>query len=168
MAQRHMEKDTAARTLSAAEPVSASKERLRLWLRLLKTTRRVESQLRENLRLEFNSTLPRFDVMAALARYEDGLKMSALSGVLRVSNGNVTGIVDRLAQEGLVIRMPVPGDRRAMLVRLTQKGREVFAAQAEAHEKWIGELLGNFTPEEARALTERFDSIGNLDEEDGQ
>ncbi|MGR3568906.1 MAG: MarR family winged helix-turn-helix transcriptional regulator, partial [Pseudooceanicola nanhaiensis] len=96
-----------------------------MWLRMLKSTRRVEAALRERLRRDFATTLPRFDVMAALARYEDGLKMSALSGVLRVSNGNVTGIVDRLAEEGLVVRVQVPGDRRASLVRLTRKGQEV-------------------------------------------
>lgn len=168
MAQRETDKGTAARTAPAAAPILASKERLRLWLRLLKSTRRVESQLREKLRIEFNSTLPRFDVMAALARYDDGLKMSALSGVLRVSNGNVTGIVDRLAQEGLVVRTQVPGDRRAMLAQLTSKGREVFAAQAEAHERWIDELLASFTPEEARFFSDQFESISNQDEEDGQ
>lgn len=145
---------------------AASKERLRLWLRMLKSTRRVEAQLRERLRAEFATTLPRFDVMAALARFEDGLKMSALSGVLRVSNGNVTGIVDRLAEEGLVIRVQVPGDRRASLVRLTRKGQEVFARQAAAHEAWIGELLGDFTPNEARMLSDRFDAVTHKDEED--
>ncbi|WP_375173731.1 MarR family winged helix-turn-helix transcriptional regulator [Pseudooceanicola sp.] len=140
-----------------------------MWLRMLKTTRTVEAQLRERLRTEFNSTLPRFDVMAALARYADGLKMSALSGVLRVSNGNVTGIVDRLAEEGLVIRVQVPGDRRASLVRLTQKGQEVFAAQAAAHEAWINELLAGFTPEEARMFSDHFDGISRHDdEEEGQ
>ncbi len=159
---------TAARIVPATALASASKERLRLWLRLLKCTRGLEAQLRENLRTEFGSTLPRFDVLAALARFEDGLKMSALSGVLRVSNGNVTGIVDRLTQEGLVVRMQVPGDRRAMLVRLTQKGHAAFAAQAAAHERWIDELLGGVTPDEARFFSDRFESIGNPDEEDAQ
>lgn len=151
-------------------PDAASKERLRMWLRMLKTTRNVEAQLRERLRTEFSSTLPRFDVMAALARYKDGLKMSALSGVLRVSNGNVTGIVDRLAEEGLVVRVQVPGDRRASLVRLTQKGQEVFANQAAAHEAWINELLAGFTPEEARMFSDHFDGISRHDddEEDAQ
>lgn len=144
----------------------ASKERLRMWLRMLKSTRRVEAALRERLRRDFATTLPRFDVMAALARYDDGLKMSALSGVLRVSNGNVTGIVDRLAEEGLVVRVQVPGDRRASLVRLTRKGHEVFAQQAKAHEAWIGELLEDFTPEEARMFSDRFDAVTHKDEED--
>ena len=108
------------------EVETPSKERLRLWLRFLKASRTIEATLRENLRTEFNTTLPRFDVMAALSRFEKGLKMSQLSGVLRVSNGNVTGIVDRLTEDGFLIRVPVSGDRRASLVRMTQRGKEEF------------------------------------------
>ncbi|SFH42015.1 transcriptional regulator, MarR family [Palleronia marisminoris] len=130
----------------------ASKARLRLWLRLLKRTRGVETVLRDRLRTDFQTTLPRFDVMAALARSEAGLKMSALSGVLRVSNGNITGIVDRLVKDGIAIRVQVPEDRRASLVRLTRKGAEEFARQAEAHEAWVSELLSDFPADEAEAL----------------
>jgi DNA-binding MarR family transcriptional regulator len=144
----------------------ASKDRLRLWLRLLKTTRQVEAQLRENLRSEFASTLPRFDVLAALSRFEAGLKMSQLSGVLRVSNGNVTGIVDRLVQDGLVIRVPVEGDRRAWLVRLTKKGREEFAAQAAAHERWIDAMLSDFSAEDATRIGARLDALSDTLGED--
>ena len=126
----------------------ASKARLRLWLRLLGVTRLVEAGLRERLR-SFDSTLPRFDVLAALQRSREGLKMSELSSALNVSNGNVTGIVDRLVADGLVVRVPVEGDRRAMLVRLTRKGEEDFAALAAAHEAWVDELLGAITPAEA-------------------
>jgi DNA-binding MarR family transcriptional regulator len=150
------------KTKLADVPGSGSKERLRLWLRLLKTTRGIESQLRENLRSEFGSTLPRFDVLAALSRYNTGLKMSQLSGVLRVSNGNVTGIVDRLVQDGLVIRIPVQGDRRAWLVRLTQKGREEFAAQAVAHEVWIDAMLGQISAQEATQIGDRLDALADL------
>jgi len=138
---------------------SASKERLRLWLRLLKASRSIESTLRENLREEFKTTLPRFDVMAALSRYEDGLKMSALSGVLRVSNGNVTGIVDRLAEDGLLLREAVPGDRRASMVRLTKRGHEEFAKQAEAHEAWVDEMLSVFTAAEAYDIGARLENL---------
>ena len=143
-------------TLAQTPLEDASKERLRLWLRLLKTTRGIEAQLRENFRNEFDTTLPRFDVMAALSRFEDGLKMSEISGVLRVSNGNVTGIVDRLADDGLLVRVPVPGDRRAHRVRMTGKGREEFARQAAAHEAWIAEMLGQFSAQDARTLTAEF------------
>ncbi|ETX13608.1 MarR family transcriptional regulator [Roseivivax halodurans JCM 10272] len=141
-----------------------SKARLRLWLRMLKSTRRVEAVLRDRLRSEFDTTLPRFDVMAALARFDTGLKMSALSGVLRVSNGNVTGIVDRLAEDGHVVRVQVPGDRRASMVRLTRKGEEEFARQAAAHEAWIAELLADFDAAEADLLSDRFDAVSHRDE----
>lgn len=143
----------------SAEKPPASKERLRLWLRLLAAQRIIENEVRERLRVEHDTTLPRFDVMAALYRSEEGLKMSELSGELRVSNGNVTGIVDRLVNDGLIVRAPVPGDRRAMLVRLTQKGRETFAGMAEAHEGWIDELLGAADADEAAALAGRLHEI---------
>lgn len=136
-----------------------SKERLRLWLRMLKSTRTIEAKLRENFRDDFDTTLPRFDVMAALSRFNDGLKMSEISGMLRVSNGNVTGIVDRLAEDGCLVRVPVPGDRRATRVQLTRKGREEFARQAEAHERWISELLSHFSAEEARTITEALNLL---------
>ena len=137
----------------------ASKERLRLWLRLLAAQRVIENEVRERLRVEHDTTLPRFDVMAALYRTKTGLKMSELSGELRVSNGNVTGIVDRLVNDGLIVRAPVPDDRRAMLVRLTAEGREVFGGMAEAHEGWIDELLGGADADEAAALAGRLQEI---------
>ena len=129
-----------------------SKDRLRLWLRLLRLTRHVDGHLRDKLRVDFKTTLPRFDVMAALSRHPEGLKMSQLSGVLRVSNGNVTGIADRLADEDLVERVPVPGDRRAMTLRLTAAGNLEFARQATAHEGWINEMLSGISAADARAM----------------
>ena len=139
--------------------MTASKARLRLWLRFLKATRAIESELRDRLRAEFDTTLPRFDVMAALSRQPEGLKMSQLSGVLRVSNGNVTGIVDRLAEDGLLERVAVPGDRRASRVRLTEEGRTQFTAQAAAHEAWIAEMLADFDAGEAESLAHRLTAL---------
>lgn len=137
-----------------------AKARLRLWLRLLKVGRHVEGRLRENLRTEFDTTLPRFDVLAGLYRHPDGLKMSALSRLLIVSNGNVTGIIDRLVTEGLVRRVPVPGDRRASLVRLTTKGEATFLQQAEAHERWIEDLLDGIPAGEALMISRGLARIG--------
>lgn len=134
----------------------ASKARLRLWLRLLKLSRRIEGELRENLRTGHATTLPRFDVMAALSRAGKGMKMSELSGALRVSNGNVTGIVDRLVEEGFVVRASVEGDRRASRISLTELGREAFDVQASAHEGWIDEMLLDVAPEEAAMLGEQL------------
>ncbi|WP_416897426.1 MAG: MarR family winged helix-turn-helix transcriptional regulator [Minwuia sp.] len=150
---------------AARETADAAKERLRLWLRLLKLSRMIEGDLRERLRSEHETTLPRFDVMAALYRAEAGMKMSQLSGALRVSNGNITGIVDRLVADGMVVRAQVEGDRRAMLVRLTKRGREVFAALAAEHENWVDGLLAEVGPEEARALSGTLKRIADHLEE---
>ncbi|WP_417473409.1 MarR family winged helix-turn-helix transcriptional regulator [Leisingera sp.] len=138
---------------------TTSKDRLRLWLKVLKATKAVESNVRENLRREFSTTLPRFDVMAALVQHEKGLKMSELSGVLKVSNGNVTGIVERLVEDGHVQREKVEGDRRANLVRLTPAGRAEFARQAEAHEGWINAAFDGLTADEAQAIAESLDAV---------
>ncbi|WP_434725081.1 MarR family winged helix-turn-helix transcriptional regulator [Mesorhizobium sp. RIZ17] len=137
-----------------AGPTSAGpgKDRLRLWIRLLRASRTIEAELRERLKKEFDTTLPRFDVMAALYRVPEGMLMSDLSRFLLVSNGNVTGIVDRLVSEGLVTRSRRNGDRRTSMVRLTDDGTKSFAAIAAAHESWVGELLGNVSEDEARRL----------------
>ena len=130
-----------------------------MWLRFLKASRTIEAQLRENLRVEFASTLPRFDVMAALCRFEDGLKMSQLSGVLKVSNGNVTGIVDRLVDNGLVERRAVVGDRRAQLICLTSHGAATFADHARIHEGWVDELLADLPASDVEQLMDLLDLV---------
>ncbi len=139
--------------LSAPGISKDSKERLRLWIRLLRASRTIEAELRERLRQEFDTTLPRFDVMAALYRAPEGMLMSGLSRFLLVSNGNVTGIVDRLVSEGLVTRARRNGDRRTSMVRLTEAGVTQFRAMAAAHETWIGELLGGVSEEDTRLLS---------------
>jgi len=142
----------------AALPSDADKQRLRLWLRLLKISRSIEAELRERLRITYKSTLPRFDVLAALFREETGLKMSELSAALMVSNGNVTGIIERLVGEGAVERIPIPDDRRAMRVRLTQKGRHDFTGMARVHQNWISELLAGIDAKDAAIICELFDT----------
>ena len=146
--------------------ISRSKDRLRLWLRLLGASRRIEGHLRDRLRTEFNTTLPRFDVLAALSRHDDGLKMSVLSGVLRVSNGNVTGVVDRLENDGLVERAAIPNDRRAVLVRLTPHGRAEFELQAEQHETWVNEILSDLSADQARSMAEKLAVLADEKDEE--
>jgi DNA-binding MarR family transcriptional regulator len=110
---------------------------LKLWLRLLACTNLLETEVRSRLRSEFDTTLPRFDLMAQLERHAGGLKMNELSQRLMVTGGNVTGITDQLEAEGLVVRESDPSDRRAYTVKLTPAGRRVFARMAAAHEQWV-------------------------------
>lgn len=145
------------REAGAARPLS--KQRLRLWIRLLRAARGIEGELRERLRKQFSITLPQFDVMAALARNESGMNMTELSRMLMVSNGNVTGIIDRLAADKLVLRQAPANDRRSYIVRLTPKGAAQFAVVAKAHEGWIDELLARFDAAEAEELIHQLGGL---------
>jgi DNA-binding MarR family transcriptional regulator len=125
---------------------------LRLWLRLLTCTSLIEGEVRARLRERFDVTLPRFDLMAALDKAPDGLTMGELSRRLMVSNGNVTGVADRLVNEGLVSRESSPTDRRTAVVRLTEEGRLAFARMAHVHEGWIADFFKGLSPEDMAEL----------------
>ncbi len=114
---------------------------LRLWLRMLACTNLIEAYIRSQLRVNFQTTLPRFDLMSQLERNPDGLKMGELSRRMMVTGGNVTGITDQLVAEGLVVREDNPQDRRAYIVKLTKEGRRVFREWADEHEDWIIRLF---------------------------
>ena len=143
--------------VSAPLPVAGrptvAKDRLRLWIRLLRASRTIEAALRERLKTEFDTTLPRFDVMAALYRAPDGMVMGELSKFLLVSNGNATVIIDRLVTDGLVVRATRDGDRRTSMVRLTPKGARLFETMAAAHEGWVNDYLRDIGQAQARDLT---------------
>lgn len=128
------------------------KDSLRLWLRLLTCANLIEAEIRRRLRVEFNTTLPRFDMLAALDRNGEGLTLGDVSRRMMVSNGNVTGLAARLEAEGLVERRLDAGDRRAFRLRLTARGAREFAKQSAAHEQWIAELLGSLAEAERAQL----------------
>jgi DNA-binding MarR family transcriptional regulator len=132
---------------------------LKLWLRLLACATQIESEIRRRLRAQFGVTLARFDYMAQLYRYKDGLKMRELSRYLMVTGGNVTGLTDDLERDGLVAREASPSDRRAWILRLTPKGRRGFEAMAQEHERWILELLGGL---DERTVQQLYTQLGAL------
>jgi len=125
---------------------------LRLWLRILSCTKLIEGEIRGNLREAFDTTLPRFDVMAQLHRYPGGLRMGDISQLLMVTNGNITGIIDQLAQEGLVERKTDPNDRRAFVVKLTPAGMTAFEEMAALHRDWVVDLMDGLTDDEQHEL----------------
>ena len=132
---------------------------LKLWLRWLSCTTRIEDAIRKRLAAEFSTTLPRFDLMAQLERQPEGLTMRELSKRLMVTGGNVTGITDQLESEGLVVRAPHPTDRRAFSVQLTPAGRKLFRRMATTHERWVVELFAGWTPEQKATLHEQLAAL---------
>ena len=110
--------------------------------------------MREFLRVKHQSTLPRFDVMAALHRRREPVTMSELGRLLLVSNGNVTAVVDRLELEGLAKRSTSKSDRRTVYVALTNKGLRQFEALAVDHECEIDKLFGSVAEVDLDAMTQ--------------
>jgi DNA-binding MarR family transcriptional regulator len=137
-----------------------SKRRLKMWIRLLGVTRAAEGQLREFLRVKHATTLPRFDVMAALWRRREGISMSELSRMLLVSNGNATTVVDRLEQDGFVRRTPSETDRRTIFVGLTPEGVAAFEAYAAEHEVEVNRIFASLTEQELDLLTDVLKRMG--------
>jgi DNA-binding MarR family transcriptional regulator len=103
---------------------------LRVWLRLLTCSNLIETRVRA------------------------GLSMGGLSERLMVSNGNVTGLVDRLVTEGLVARLPSPEDRRQSRVKLTAAGKRAFDEMTPQHERWVDDLLAGMSRGDMAQLLE--------------
>lgn len=117
---------------------------IRVWLRLLSCATVIEKRLRRKFAEEFDTTLPRFDVLATLDHYRGGQTMGELSRALLVSNGNVTAIVRQLEDEGLVTTSPDPADRRSSIVELTKVGKARFDELAQAHHTWVRQAFADF------------------------
>ena len=145
-----------------ARAVGADHAALKLWLRLLACTTQVEDEIRRRLRQRFGISLPRFDYLAQLYRWPEGLKMGELSRCLMVTGGNVTGLTDELEREGLVRREPSATDRRSWTVRLTEQGRDGFEPMAQAHEQWILELFGGLGAADIQQLHQQLGALRSL------
>ena len=153
-----------------AEPISQEAQRdvetravLRTWLRLLACSNMIEGHIRGELREKFDTTLPRFDLLAQLdaasAEAPRGLTMSELSRRLMVTNGNLTGLVGRLVREGLVVRTVSPPDRRAQMISLTTAGRKALDAMTPDHAMWVRDMFSGLTDAERRQL---YSLLGKL------
>lgn len=129
-----------------------SKEALRTWLRLLSCEIRIEQLLRARLREQYQMTLPQFDVLSELEHADGPLTMSELSRELMVSNGNITGVIDRLEKQQLVRRSRPDHDRRVQFIELTRRGAKRFREMAVQHETWVAELLVDLSTAEMKRL----------------
>jgi DNA-binding MarR family transcriptional regulator len=145
--------------LIAHGPHGRSKPETRLWLRMLSTTKLITNEIRRRLRAEFGATLPQFDLMAQLYREKEGLRLGELSKRTMVTNGNVTGLVERLEVDGLVQRVTPDGDRRVTVAKLTLAGTELFVAMAAAHEGWLRDIMGDVDPDTIASLWSEIGAV---------
>ena len=136
----------------SAIPTAEGTRNVKLWLRLLSCVNIIETALRQRMREQFASTLPRFDMLAQLDRFADGIKMGELSRLMLVTGGNITGLADSLEKEGMVERVYDPNDRRSCRIRLTPTGKAQFDLMARAHQSWLNELMAGLPEAEKEQL----------------
>lgn len=109
---------------------------------------------------EHDLTFPQFGVLRVVGEAEPGgIKLSDIGDKLFVSCGNVTGLVDRLEEMGLVVRTPHPDDRRALLAKLTPEGRTVFDEIVPPHRARVKRLLSCLSEQERETLNELMSRV---------
>ena len=134
------------------EEETRTPESLRTWLRLLSCEAVILQRLRTLFRKHFHVTLPQFDVLSELEHAHEQLTMSELSKELMVSNGNITGVIDRLVKMGLVQRERPEHDRRIQHIQLTDLGSKEFRRMAKQHAIWITQLFHDVSLADLRKI----------------
>jgi len=127
---------------------------VRLWLELLRCAKMMETSFAGNLRKNFGQSLTRFDALSQLYRAEGmTLPVTILaSRLLASASRNITGLIDRMENDGLVVRSPNPDDRRSFIVRLTREGASIFEDMAIEHGHWVGKGLSEISAAELRSM----------------
>ena len=95
---------------------------------------------------------PEFDVLATLRRSGERLSPGRLAAAMMLSSGGTTARLDRLERAGLVERSPDPGDRRGVLVSLTERGAELVDGAVAAGLRRQQDLLAHLTPSQQDRL----------------
>ena len=145
--------------IAVHDTMDSKKQELRVWLRMLSTTKLISQEIRRRLRAEFGATLPQFDLLAQLYREPEGLRLGEISKRTMVTNGNITGLVGRLEEDGLIYRETPGDDRRVTVAHLTDAGRLAFAEMARVHELWIQELMADIDHNAVSALVGSIDQL---------
>src|SRR5689334_14805204 len=123
---------------------------LRVWFRFIRLHRRVSSAISAELKA-LGLSIPQFDLLSTLTEQE-GISQSELAERLYVTKGNVSGLVDRLVQAGLVERRAIAGDRRSYAMHLTPEGRRLAEAGIAAQRDFVAGTLGKLKTDDLAEL----------------
>ncbi len=133
---------------------------LRLWLRLVRTSRRVEAEVSAKMLHSYNTRFVRFDVLSQLYRAPDRcLSIGDLGASLLAPSGNISSLLDRMEADGLVARIADPADRRRFLIRLTDRGLATFNDMALANAQWVASA---FEAIDDATLDRLYEELGEI------
>ncbi len=135
------------------DSIPTEAHQLRAWFALLRCFSSIERILMQHLAQEYNSSLPRYDVLTALAMNKPGVTMGDLAVMLMVTKGNITGVVRRLEQDGLVKKVTSKKDRRIQSVTISASGRKLWDKMHRDYERIISTLLKGASEAQVNTLT---------------
>jgi MarR family transcriptional regulator, 2-MHQ and catechol-resistance regulon repressor len=141
-----------------AEGAGATEEALRLWIALARSYQTLSRVVSARV-VEYGLTIPQFGILEAL-HHLGPLSLGELAEKLLVTGGNITYVMDRLEEQGLVYRQRSDLDRRVIEARLTPEGHALIARVFPDHADYICGLVDHLDPGEQRALRELLKRLG--------
>jgi DNA-binding MarR family transcriptional regulator len=108
--------------------------------------------------MELDLTIPQLKSLFFISN-RPGTNPGKLASALGVTPPNVTGIVDRLVDQGLVIRQEKPGDRRALVLHLTEQGETILSDLREHRTSSMREILTRLDEGELSHLAQGLSAL---------
>lgn len=138
------------------------------WLALVRCFSSIERVLMRHFAQSYNSSLPRYDVLTALALHRGGLTMGELAAMLMVTKGNITGVVRRLKQEKLVLKNTSSADRRVQSVRISAKGIRLWDQMHVDYDQIISSLMEGQNEAQVQSLVNMLQRTRKLVEQNAR
>ena len=122
-----------------------------LWIRFLRFNIHTGKKLQEDLE-KLDLTPPQFYVLATIG-YLGGVPFSEIGAKMMVTVSNLTGIVDRLEEKGIVVRERDKHDRRVIHVKLTEKGKKLYKVSITTFENSVSRLFSHINKSQQKELS---------------
>jgi len=114
----------------------------RIWLQILSLESTIFGRLNSALSAQHGLSVAKFEFLAQVDRYPEGITLGKISENLKVTSGNVSGLVRRLLADGLITKKMSAQDRRSFIVRFTPKGRKLFDKANALHITTLATCFG--------------------------
>lgn len=135
-------------------------DNIRLCFQMLSLTAAIDRDCAAQL-APYGLSEGRFIVLFLLDNAPDGLAPAALAEQAGVTRATITGLLDGLERDALIARHADPVDRRALCIRLTDKGKEIAAQVFMQHSTWIANLYANLSASEREQLTMLLNKVAH-------
>ena len=109
-------------------------------------------------------SMPQFSLLMQM-HHKGACGMSEVSERFEITPAAASQLVDKLVQNGFIQREEDPNDRRAKVLNITDKGRDLIQQGIEERYRWVDELAGKLSAEERAKISEALNIITNAAQE---